>query len=49
MDSRGEFVPVRVSKKEDEIAQGRFIVHPAVREEVMHEGTKNIIYSYEKL
>lgn len=47
MDKSGEFIPIRLAPKTPsgrtgagpgEIAQGRFIVHPAVREEIIHEG-----------
>lgn len=40
MNELGEFTPIRLPKKDGgtEIAQGRFIVHPPVRDEIMHEG-----------
>ena len=42
MDKSGEFIPIRLTPKTPNgaggIAQGRFIVHPSVREEIIHEG-----------
>eukprot|EP00026_Physarum_polycephalum_P000161 Phypoly_transcript_00161.p1 GENE.Phypoly_transcript_00161~~Phypoly_transcript_00161.p1 ORF type:complete len:2059 (-),score=306.68 Phypoly_transcript_00161:106-6282(-) len=41
LDESGEFIPIRLAPKgqnsRGEIAQGRFIVHPSVREEILHE------------
>jgi hypothetical protein len=48
MDKSGEFIPIRLAPKSPssagEIAQGRFIVHPAIREEIIHEGICLLVF-----